>query len=108
LKVILIEIGRYLICLGNSTICGEHLFVFDEARRFPSGLFDGLLHFMAHGSPAAKRLGRSIFVFLYEGDEPVVDWAQDLYENGEDRETISLLRAEEVLLPYIVSEGGSV
>lgn len=45
---------------------------------------------MDPGSPHSKSLRRSIFLFLYEGDEPVVDWALEMWQKRQHREDLSL------------------
>ena len=57
--------------VGNSSLCNEQLFVFDEAKRFPVGLLDSLSTFFDPGSPFAEKVRRSIFIFLYEGEEGI-------------------------------------
>jgi len=94
--------------VGNSSLCNEQLFVFDEAKRFPVGLLDSLSTFFDPGSPFADKVRRSIFIFLYEGEEPVVEWALDLYKNNIDRDSLSLKDAENVIMPYIMEEAGSM
>ena len=94
----------------NSTICDRQLYIFDEARRFPPKLLDSLGRFLKEcsilcfgiifdcpkatfldpGSPHSKSLRRSIFLFLYEGDEPVVDWALEMWQKRQHREDLSL------------------
>ena len=95
----------------NSTICDRQLYIFDEARRFPPKLLDSLgrfstgklfcsqyvnfleclkATFLDPGSPHSKPLRRSIFLFLYEGDEPVVDWALEMWQKRQHREDLSL------------------
>ena len=94
----------------NSTICDRQLYIFDEARRFPPKLLDSLgrfskersilcfgiileypkATFLDPGSPHSKSLRRSIFLFLYEGDEPVVDWALEMWQKRQHREDLSL------------------
>jgi len=85
----------------NSTICDRQLYIFDEARRFPPKLLDSLATFLDPGSPHSKSLRRSIFLFLYEGDEPVVDWALEMWQKRQHREDLSLRDAEEKILPYV-------
>jgi len=46
--------------------------------------------FLDPGSPHSKSLRRSIFLFLYEGDEPVVDWALEMWQKRQHREDLSL------------------
>ena len=46
--------------------------------------------FLDPGSPHSKLLRRSIFLFLYEGDEPVVDWALEMWQKRQHREDLSL------------------
>lgn len=88
----------------NSTICDRQLYIFDEARRFPPKLLDSLATFLDPGSPHSKPLRRSIFLFLYEGDEPVVDWALEMWQKRQHREDLSLRDAEEKILPYVNSD----
>ena len=94
--------------IGNSSLCNEQLYVFDEAKRFPIGLLDSLATFFDSGSPFSEKVRRSIFIFLYEGEEPVVRWAVDLYRKGVDRDSLSLKDAEKVIMPFIMEEKGSM
>ena len=94
--------------MGNSSLCNEQLYVFDEAKRFPSGLLDSLVPFFDPGSPFSEKVRRSIFIFLYEGEEPVVKWAVELYQAGIDRDSLTLKDAEKVIMPFIMEEQGSM
>ena len=51
---------------------------------------------------------RSVFIFLYEGEEPVVDWALEMYEREQERDQIGIKEAEKVIWNFILNdeEGG--
>ena len=51
---------------------------------------------------------RSVFIFLYEGEEPVVDWALEMYEKDQERDQIGIKEAEKVIWNFILNdqEGG--
>ena len=100
---------------SNLTVCDRQLFIFDEARRFPPKLLDSLAPFFdpgmislllrqrfdISGAPESKTASKSVFMFIYEGDSPVVEWAVELKEKGVKREDITIREAEERITPYV-------
>ena len=40
-------------------------------------------------------------MFIYEGDEPVVEWALEMHESGINRNDITMKDAELKIIPYI-------
>jgi len=89
---------------SNLTVCDRQLFIFDEARRYPPKLLDSLAQYFDQGSPQSSKAARSVFMFIYEGDEPVVEWAIELNQAGVNREDITLRQAEERLIPYVMAD----
>lgn len=43
-------------------------------------------------------------MFIYEGDEPVVEWAIELNNQGINRNDITLRQAEERLIPHVMAD----
>lgn len=86
---------------SNSTICDRQLYIFDEARRFPNKLLDSLSVFIDPGSPMQEKLRKSIFLFLYEGEEPVVEWALQMWQDKINRNDLTLKDAEMKLVPFV-------
>merc|ERR1711970_571350 len=89
---------------SNLTVCDRQLYIFDEARRYPPKLLDSLAQYFDQGSPQSSKAARSVFMFIYEGDEPVVEWAIELNRGGINRDDITLRQAEERLVPYVMGD----
>ena len=71
-------------------------------------MLDSLAVFFDPGSSFVSKVRRSVFIFLYEGEEPVVDWALEMYEKDQERDQIGIKEAEKVIWNFILNdqEGG--
>ena len=71
-------------------------------------MLDSLAVFFDPGSSFVSKVRRSVFIFLYEGEEPVVDWALEMYDKDQERDQIGIKEAEKVIWNFILNdqEGG--
>ncbi|NXD15279.1 TOR3A protein, partial [Nothocercus nigrocapillus] len=94
----------------TTQLCGQSLFIFDEAEKLHRGLLDAIKPFMAHyDSEGQAGNRRSIFLFLSSvGGNSINEVALDFWRAGRPREEIPLELLEQQLRQELLqpADGG--
>jgi len=95
---------------GNLTECERSVFIFDEVDKMPVQLMDAIMPFIDfHEYIDGMDARKSIFLFLSNGGANLIaQRALYYYENGRQREEISLKEMEEIIRDSAFNEEGGL
>lgn len=95
---------------GNVSDCGRSLFIFDEMDKMPNELIDTIKPYLDH-YPEVNGIDyrKATFIFLSNtGGHDINEKVLKHWQDGEERENLSLNEMEEILLPTAFNEIGGL